>query len=230
MGTNTVHDNVTTAQESSEPHVIPEYVFDHGTYTFFHPPCCSPFARWRLTQFDCACRYKRHLLSELTNNCPAPIFHLYTTDRYRPSSFKAFLDHTRPQIDFKDTAIPLPPLTLANLDQLNNLAAERDGGIYLTSFDDVTKSPEWLDGVKIDSDNGTGNERTGVVIIVDKGKGIVDVFYFVLWAFNWGGIVLEKQLGSFSQSISTRIFWVHEEDWQYTDPRQATMLATGSTP
>lgn len=110
----------------------------------------------------------------------------------------AFLNHTRPQIDFKDTAIPSPPLTLANLDQLNNVAAEKEGELYLTSFDDVTENPEWLDGVKIDSNNGTGNERTGVIIIVDKGKGVVDVFYFVFWAFNWGGVVLQKQLGSFS--------------------------------
>lgn len=136
-------------------------------------------------------------LNEVTDICPAPIFHLYTTDRYRPSSLNAFLGHTRPKIDFKDTAIPSPPLTLANLDQLNSLAAERRGEIYLTSSDDVTKNPDWLDGVKVSSDNGTGNERTGVIIIVDKGMGVVDVFYFVFWAFNWGGIVLEKQLGLF---------------------------------
>jgi hypothetical protein len=44
----------------------------------------------------------------------------------------------------------------------------------------------------------SGDEKTGVIIIVDKGNGIVDVFYFIFFAFNWGGIVLGKQLGTFT--------------------------------
>lgn len=30
---------------------------------------------------------------------------------------------------------------------------------------------------------------------MEKGAGVVDVFYFYFWAFNWGGVVLGKQLG-----------------------------------
>lgn len=42
---------------------------------------------------------------------------------------------------------------------------------------------------------GTGDKKTGVIVVVDKGEGVVDAFYFYLFAFNWGGVVLEKQLG-----------------------------------
>lgn len=86
-------------------------------------------------------------------------------------------------------------MTLANLNQLNSIGVKGGKDIYLTSNDDVTTNPAWLDGVKIDERGGTGDERTGVIVLVDKGSGVVDVFYFYFFAFNWGGIVLEKQLG-----------------------------------
>jgi hypothetical protein len=36
-----------------------------------------------------------------------------------------------------------------------------------------------------------------VIVVVDKRAGVVDAFYFYFWAFNWGGVVLDKQLGGF---------------------------------
>jgi len=55
----------------------------------------------------------------------------------------------------------------------------------------------------VDSNGGTGEERSGVIVVVDKGEGIVDAFYFYFFAFNWGGIVLGKQLGD------------HVGDWEH---------------
>lgn len=63
--------------------------------------------------------------------------------------------------------------------------------MYLTSFEDVTKDPAWLKGLNAEAEG----KKTGVIIVVDKGSGVVDVFYFYFFAFNWGGVVLEKQLG-----------------------------------
>jgi len=49
----------------------------------------------------------------------------------------------------------------------------------------------------------TGEEVNAVVVIADKGKGwdgvkdkeTVDVFYFYFWGYNFGGVVLGKDLG-----------------------------------
>jgi hypothetical protein len=65
--------------------------------------------------------------------------------------------------------------------------------IYLTSRDDITSNPSWLDGTDINALGGA--DRTGAIIIVEKGDGVVDVFYFIFWAFNYGGQVLGQNLG-----------------------------------
>lgn len=73
----------------------------------------------------------------------------------------------------------------------------RGKDIYLTSRDDVTGDPSWLDGVTgIDDFGGLYSSRPGCVIVVDRGEGVVDVFYFVFWAFNCGGRVFSENLGA----------------------------------
>lgn len=64
--------------------------------------------------------------------------------------------------------------------------------MYLTSKDDVTTNPKWLEGQDA---FGLDADKTGVVVVMEKQDGVVDAFYFYFWAFNWGGVVLEKQLG-----------------------------------
>lgn len=63
--------------------------------------------------------------------------------------------------------------------------------MFLTSNEDVASGPEWMKG----GDGGLEGEVKGVGIVVDKGGGVVDVFWFGFWGFNWGGVVLGKQLG-----------------------------------
>jgi hypothetical protein len=75
------------------------------------------------------------------------------------------------------------------------LGAKNGGDVYLTSIADVTTNPAWLNGIPPDANGGTGNEKTSAIIIVDKGNGVIDVFYMYFWAFNWGGVVLGNQLG-----------------------------------
>lgn len=49
---------------------------------------------------------------------------------------------------------------------------------------------------------GDTGEKTASIIVVDKGNGVTDVFYMYFWAFNWGGVVLENQLGMFKAVFS----------------------------
>ncbi|KAF2108733.1 hypothetical protein BDV96DRAFT_605487 [Lophiotrema nucula] len=129
----------------------------------------------------------------------APLLHLSTKDPYKPSSYANTLRNTRPQIHFRDLPSP-SPLTLSHLDQLNNASG---GDVYLTSTVDITTNPEWLKGIRPDANGSTGEEKTSVVIVVEKGGGVTDVFYVYFWAFNWGGVVLGEQLGD------------HVGDWEH---------------
>jgi hypothetical protein len=88
---------------------------------------------------------------------------------------------------------------------LNTSGINGGTDVYLTSYDDVTTNPKWLEGIKLDANGGTGNEKTAVIVVVDKGDlewsrkkegKVVDVFYFYFWSFNWGGVVLGNQLGT----------------------------------
>lgn len=123
------------------------------------------------------------------------MIYLYSTDPYLPSDIGEQLKNTVPKIGLlplPDNA-NLPPLTLDNLSILNNFGG---GGknVYLTSKD-VSKSPAWLYGITPDSDGVVPNAKTCVVITVDKGNGILDAFFVMFWAYNWGGTVLGQNLG-----------------------------------
>jgi hypothetical protein len=99
---------------------------------------------------------------------------------------------------------------LSNLDQLNGNGTNGGTDVYLTSNDDVTTHPKWLEGIKFGTDEGTGEGdgdegKTGVIVVVEKGDvdwsrkkegKVVDVFYFYFCSFNWGGVVLGNQLGT----------------------------------
>jgi hypothetical protein len=150
---------------------VPQYVLDHGEYADEY---CVLKAFTDLTLFTSFLAFVHYALP--SNKTPAPLLHLHSKEVYRPSSIAAQVAHTHPELNF---------------DRLNTIA---DGGksVYLTSNDDITAHPTWLEGVEMGK---MSEEKTSVVIVVDKGEGIVDAFYFYFFAFNWGGVVLEKQLG-----------------------------------
>lgn len=134
-------------------------------------------------------------------NTYAPVVWLESTDRYFPSDIAAQLVHTKPKKDFEDVETGPDPLTLENLNELNN----PDGtSIYLTSIDDVTTNPAWLDGIKPDGSGKTVGGITCVVIISDHGGGLVDAFYMYFYANNWGGRILGSNVGN------------HVGDWEHT--------------
>jgi hypothetical protein len=108
----------------------------------------------------------------------------------------AQLKHTVPMIE--RNPLPdfdkLPPLTLDNLNILNQFG---DGGkkVFLTSKDDVSMAPPWMLGIFPDDKGVVHNAKTCVAITVDKGNGILDAFFVMFWAFNWGGTVFDQNLG-----------------------------------
>lgn len=88
-------------------------------------------------------------------------------------------------------------LDLETLDRLNAFGANQGKDIYLTSRDDITSNPQWLMGAE---DFEATDSHTGAIILVEKGNGVVDAFYFVFWAYNYGGDVLGQNLGTLTAS------------------------------
>ena len=130
-------------------------------------------------------RFRLHAIS--INTFAAPLVWLYSQETYFPSDIGAQLENTTPENNFVKVPNVPNPLTLSNLDQLNAL----DGSsIYLTSNEDVTTHPAWLNGIKPDSMGKSGDAVSCAIITNDRGGGELDAFYMYFYAYNWGGVVL----------------------------------------
>ena len=121
-------------------------------------------------------------------------------DTHFPSDIGAQLVHTKPKLNFTDITDAPSPLTLENLASLNALG---DKNVYLTSVDDVTTNPAWLNGVKPDGSGKTEGAVSCAVIVTDRGDGRVDVFYMYFTAYNEGPPVLGQSVGN------------HVGDWEH---------------
>ncbi|KAH9868722.1 hypothetical protein J1614_007794 [Plenodomus biglobosus] len=178
---------------------VPEYVLKYGKHLFFICQTASSLSYssktkvhhfYILSPFPTSTPISLSSLptpppttSPSSNAPPAPLVYLHSTEQYFPTSMPFFLNNTTPRVNFHEVAGPSKPLTPSNL---NQMAAD----VFLTSNDDVTKDPAWIRGVKPDGGGSTGDAVTAAVIIVDKGEGVVDVFYMYFYAYNYGGEVL----------------------------------------
>lgn len=130
----------------------------------------------------------------------APKVWLQSQDPYFPSDIGAQLAHTTPEINFNVVNGAPSPLTLNNLASLNAIGGQ---SIYLTSVDDITTSPLWLNGVMPDGNGKTNGATSCTVVVNDHGNGNVDAFYFYFFAFNQGNTVFGQEIGD------------HVGDWEH---------------
>ncbi|KAJ5116258.1 hypothetical protein N7456_000606 [Penicillium angulare] len=132
----------------------------------------------------------------------APLVWLHSQDPYKPSDLQAQLDNTTPQVNWTSIPNTPTPLTLDNLDQLNNLG---NTSVYLTTHGGIAETPQpaWWDGITPDRDGRIGNGTGCAIIVVDHGKENVDAFYFYFYAYNKGDRVLGMEFGD------------HIGDWEH---------------
>jgi hypothetical protein len=127
---------------------------------------------------------------------PAPVIWLNSREEYLPSDLAAQLAHTHPEIhpeiDGKPIVGHASPLTLENLDTLNDGDKQN---VYLSANDDFTKNPPWLKGVRPDANGKTNGAVSCCIIVNDKGAGVVDAFYLYFYAYNKGQTIFDKELG-----------------------------------
>lgn len=129
----------------------------------------------------------------------APLVHLYSKEQYWPSHISEHLEHVTPELDFT----PLQAsehVELSNLSSLNRYDYAKN--IYLTSKDNPEDKPAWLLSEKNIPVAGR-SDAPAVLIVVDKGDGIVDAFWFFFYSFNQGNVVFFR-------------FGNHVGDWEHT--------------
>ncbi|KAL9596929.1 MAG: hypothetical protein Q9219_005492 [cf. Caloplaca sp. 3 TL-2023] len=159
----------------------------------------------------------------------APLVHLYSGEKFWPCDIAEHLQHVTPNLNYTPMTSSLNNLNLTNLDQLNKY--ERGRFVFLTSNDDVEARPDWLGGEKnIPNDpeeihsrfqkagqgrqmpmrhentaqlHGGRSDAPAVLVVVNKGQGIVDAFWFFFYSYNLGNLVFNVRFGN------------HIGDWEH---------------
>ncbi|KAK6342276.1 hypothetical protein TWF730_001752 [Orbilia blumenaviensis] len=132
----------------------------------------------------------------------APLVYLHSDDEYRPSNIRSMLRNTQPRVNFLPISGGPLPVTLDNIDQLNNFGGD---SVYLTSIKDVATDIEqaWLKGVTPDASGLTDGAISAAIIINEKDANTTDVFYFYFYNFNSGPPVWNIKFGD------------HVGDWEH---------------
>ena len=118
----------------------------------------------------------------------APLIHLYTEERYYPYDIGDYVTHFCAKFangsTLKGTEFGI---RIAELSQL-----PKNKEIFLTSLTDFDKDPDWITGVHNEPSliDGKIANAPATVIVVDKGNGWVDVFWFYFYSFNLGPFVM----------------------------------------
>ena len=130
----------------------------------------------------------------------APVVWLDTQESFFPGAISSQLEHTSPTVNFTAISGAPSPLTLSNLDSLNSLGG-RD--VALSSTDDFTKYPAWLDGTKPDGNGKVAGDPSAAIIVRDDGGGRVLAFYMYFYPFDQGSTVFGTPAGN------------HVGDWEH---------------
>lgn len=131
----------------------------------------------------------REIPSYITEH--APVIRLYSEERYLPYDITDYVTHfTLEDSSHNNVSMDGKPMNLPELGQVE--ALDLESPLFLTCLEDFSKEPEWLTGSKNIPDIETGaiKDAPAVLIVVDKGQGVVDSFWFFFYSFNEGPFVM----------------------------------------
>lgn len=120
----------------------------------------------------------------------APVVYLYAEERYLPYSIKDFVTNFYAQDGDGNNITGL--LNIQDLEHIGEKSKASFDDIYLTSITDFDTDPDWITGVYNVPDIETGKIKhaPATLIVVDKGGGWVDAFWFYFYSFNLGPFVM----------------------------------------
>lgn len=172
-----------------------------------------------------------HTPAEVLHDIPdyvleyAPLVHLYSKEQFWPCDIGKHLEHITPHLNYTPLRATREHPFLNDLDDLNNW---QDGRyIFLVSDDNVERRPKWLlgreniptpssgtaqpldttqtaDSHKKDPRKGGRSKAPAVLVVIDKGDGIVDAFWFYFYSYNLGNEVINVRFGN------------HVGDWEHS--------------
>lgn len=166
------------------------YEQEKGEYN--SPPVTSPYD---LNDENRSLKEKGKVPQYVVDSCP--LVHLYTEEKYWPSDIAKYVNNFNITDGDSVAVFNKDKLTLSDLkpsykyDLPNGSQGEISSEFtYLTSLDDFAKDPKWLLGSP--PEYGTGHIRDGpaVLLVVDKGNGWVDAFWFYFYPFNLGPFIM----------------------------------------
>ena len=118
----------------------------------------------------------------------APLVYLYSEERYFPYDIKKFV--TNFHVRWKNgTVVPGTEHDM-NLEKLSKLPNSTH--LFLTANSDFDCDPEWITGLKNKPSliDGEIKDAPATLIVVDKGNGWVDAYWFYFYSFNLGPYVM----------------------------------------
>lgn len=133
----------------------------------------------------------------------APVVYLYSEERYLPYDIKSYV--TNFHVEYPNGTVVEGTEKDMNIQKLAEL--KNDENLYLTSNSDFDADPDWITGVKNKPSlsNGETKNAPSTVIVVDKGNGWVDAYWFYFYSFNLGPFVMG--LGPYGN---------HVGDWEHS--------------
>ncbi|SCV04544.1 LAME_0H19284g1_1 [Lachancea meyersii CBS 8951] len=124
----------------------------------------------------------------------SPLVHLYSEELYYPADISDFIKHFNIRTN-NNSILKEAPLGLHDLASMIPASAEKNDSVlsedtFLTALDDFDKDPRWLLGHKPDYGSGHIKDAPAVLIVVDKGNGWVDAYWFYFYSFNLGAFIM----------------------------------------
>lgn len=118
----------------------------------------------------------------------APLVHLYSEERYLPYDINEYARHFH--LEYKNGTIIEGTMENMTLQKLGSAPFHR--GVYMTSNTDFDTDPDWITGLenKPSLINGEIKNAPATLIVIDKGNGWVDAFWFYFYSFNLGPFVM----------------------------------------
>lgn len=121
----------------------------------------------------------------------APLVHLYSEEKYLPYDIKKFV--TNLHMEYENGTIVAGTEKHMTIKKLSEISEQQETiDMFMTSNSDFDADPDWITGIKNKPSlvNGEIKDAPAVLIVVDKGNGWVDAYWFYFYSFNLGPFVM----------------------------------------
>lgn len=121
----------------------------------------------------------------------SPLIHLYSEEKYLPGDIQSFVPHFQLVTSNYETVVN-EPLKISDLKGEYNVAGEvlSSETLYLHTTEKFEEDPSWLRGTHPEYGTGLTRDASSIVIVVDKGNGWVDAYWFYFYPFNLGPFIM----------------------------------------